>query len=157
MDRIVFITALTLTPTLAAEAAANVDLSGKLAVAQGHAVEEQSYDPENIASAEEEFVTETVSALAVLLSAQDGRKPEKALVDEATTKLRSLGFDVYPGGPIALTINAPREKFERVFRISLEFADDGQPVPKGPSATIPSELGSLIERIEFPARYETFP
>ncbi len=94
---------------------------------------------------------EVVSALAVLSAVQD------ASSSQASLKLRALGFEVYPGGPFALTINAPRDRFEQVFGVRLEVAQDGQVVSVGPAAVIPPGLAPYIDRIEFPTRHETFP
>ncbi len=95
---------------------------------------------------------ETVSALAVLSPAKD-----EAQLDRARQELRDLGFEVYPGGPVALTINAGRDRFESVFDVRLKIGQDGQAALAGDPATIPPQLAPYVDRVEFPTRHETFP
>ena len=94
---------------------------------------------------------EVVSALAVLSAEQD------ASTSRAGEELRALGFEVYPGGPLALTLNANQDRFEEVFGVRLEVTQDGQVVNVGPAAVVPPDLAPYIDRIEFPTRHETFP
>lgn len=98
---------------------------------------------------------ETVSVIAVLISGHGA--PDDTVMTQAGNGLRRLGFEVYPGGPMALTVNAQPEQLANVFGLQLEVGADGQIKSIGNPAVIPPDLAPFVDRIEIPTRHETFP
>lgn len=76
--------------------------------------------------------------------------PSNETINEATLKLRSLGFDVTSGG-LSITVVGKPELFEKVFdtRIDISSTKQGTTINFNREPVIPPSLENIVEKVVF--------
>lgn len=81
-------------------------------------------------------------------------------LEEATEKLRALGFEIVQTSEVGLTIAGAKERYEDAFDTTLEAhsgsADVGESYEAKDPIRIPEGLSSLVEDVTFPVPPEFF-